>query len=418
MKLGILSQWFDPETGPAALPGVYAREFVKQGHQVNVLTGFPNYPEGKLYPGYKIRARQRETRDGVNVTRVALYPNHSRSALRRAANYSSFGLSASLLAGGALRGADALWVYNSPITVAAPMLTHSRLGRTPVFLHVQDVWPDSLIESGMFPKGWIGDQAARAVGAIIRLTEKRAAVVGVISRSVRELILERNPRLDPSKIVYAPNPTNEQLFRPVSDTRERHGITGEPDVVEIMYAGAIGDVQGLDTVLETAALLRERPDIRITLVGDGISRARLERRTEEEGLTNVTFTGRVSQDQVPLLVARADVQLVSLAANPFLAHTTPSKIPSLLASEVPIIGQIEGDGAAMLRASGAAEVVRPGDAHHLADAIARLADVGPEARARMGASGRKYYEDHLSARAAAAEITAALARVGAGRYGP
>lgn len=414
MKIGVLSQWFDPEPGPASLPGVYAREFVKQGHSVNVLTGFPNYPEGRLYAGYKMRPWLRELHDEVRVTRVPLYPNHSSSTLGRILNYASFGLSASLLSGAALRSADALWVYNSPVTVAAPMLTHSRWGRTPIFLHVQDLWPDSLVESGMFPKGWVGEQAERAVSAIVRLTERRSAVIGVISKSVRELLLDRNPSLDPSKIVYVPNPTNEQLFCPAAETRESNGILQGSGIVEVMYAGAIGEVQGLDTLMAAAMLIRGRTDIRITLVGDGIGRSRLERLAKREGLKNVRFTGRVTQDEVPRLIAGADVQIVSLASNPFLSHTTPSKISSLLASGVPILGQIEGDGANLLRESGAALVVRSGAVQEMADGIISLADIGHAARIKMGSSGRSFYEKHLSARAAAAEITSALIRAGAG----
>jgi glycosyltransferase involved in cell wall biosynthesis len=374
----MLTQWFDPEPGPASLPGVYAREFVRRGHAVHVLTGFPNYPDGVLFPGYRIRPRVREKVQGVDVTRVALYPNHSASALGRAANYSSFALSATVAGGDALRGADAVWVYNSPVTVSLPLLAHTRGGRTPVFLHVQDLWPDSLIDSGMFPSGRIGAAAAAVVRAIVRATERQAAVIGVSSRSVRDLIVERHPGLDERKIIYAPNPTDEGRFRPAAELREELGIQERfSGVAEIMYAGAVGEVQGLDTLVDAAGLLRDRDDIRITIVGDGISRDRLERRAKEFALSNVSFLGRVPQASVPELIARASVQLVSLGSSRFLSYTTPSKISSLLASEVPIIGHIEGDGARLLEDAGAGVVVTPGDAEALASAISGIADGGP-----------------------------------------
>lgn len=411
MRLGMLTQWYDPETGPASLPGVYAREFVKQGHEVKVLTGFPNYPDGKLYPGYRLRPRLRESRGKICVTRVALFPSHSKSAPGRILNYTTFALSASTLGMGALKDIDALWVYNSPITVALPMLMHTRFGRTPIFLHVQDLWPDSLIESGMFPDSFSSRQISRAIAGLVRFTERHSAVIGVISESVRELLLERNPRLHPSKIVYVPNPTNEQMFLPVDEIRQKLGISPRPGVVEFMYAGAIGEVQGLDTLLDAAEMLRERPDIQITLVGDGISRQRLEQRVSKERLTNVRFLGRVTQDEIPALIARADVQLVSLASKPFLRHTTPSKISSLLASGVPLVAQIEGDGAKLLRQSGAALVAQPGSAEDLARAICKMVDDGQGARANMGLAGLRFYKECLSAEAAAATITAALASV-------
>lgn len=408
MKIGMLSQWCQPETGGAQLVGVYAREFVKQGHQVRVLTGFPNYPDGVLYPGYKMRPRSCEWDGGVRIDRVALYPNHSSSAIGRFLNYASFGLSATTLGAGVLREADAVWVFNHPITVSLPLLTQTRMGKVPYFLHVQDLWPDSLLESGMFPRGRVADYASRLISAVVRFTESRAAVVGVISPSVRELIMERHPKLNSDKIVYVPNPTNELLFRPVSLIREEMDSETDPDVVEVMYAGAIGELQGLDTLIDAASILRDRRDIRITLVGDGVSKARLEHKAAELGLKNVRFTGRVPQEEIPLMVARADIQLVSLASSPFLAYTTPSKIPSLLASEVPIIAQLEGDGASLIRESGAGRVVRPGNAEELADAIQHLADVGEATRAAMGRSGRQYYEANLAAQAAAAKIIDAL----------
>lgn len=245
MRIGILSQWFDPEPGPASLPGVYAREFIASGHDVSVLTGFPNYPTGRIYEGYRLCRRRRERRDGAAVTRVALYPSHNASALGRISNYASFAVSATASGGSALRGADAVWVYNSPVTVGLPLLWHTKAGRTPFFLHVQDLWPDSLIESGMMPRGRLGRLASVAVDRVVRLTERQAAIVGVSSRGMREVILERHPRVDPSKLVYAPNPTNEELFRPAAVVRDELGLpVEEAGTVELMYAGAIGEVQG------------------------------------------------------------------------------------------------------------------------------------------------------------------------------
>ena len=377
MRLGVLSQWYDPEPGPAALPGIYAREFQARGHEVSVLTGFPNYPDGVLYDGYRVRWRAREEIDGAGVTRVALHPSHSSSAMGRIANYASFAVSSTLSGGSALRDVDAVWVYNSPVTVSLPLLAHTRLGRTPYFLHVQDLWPDSLVDSGMVPHGAIGRAIASVVDRVVSLTERHAAVIGVSSRSVRDIIVDRHPRTDPRKVRYAPNPTNERLFRPISETRARLGVTPLPDdPLEVMYAGAIGEVQGLDTVLDAAALLRGR-NLRISLVGDGISRARLERRIADERISNVRFLGRVPQERMPELIARAQIQLVSLAGAPFLAYTTPSKIATLLASETPIVGQISGDGADMIRESGAGLTVAPGAAEDLADAIADMAGRGP-----------------------------------------
>lgn len=409
MRLGILSQWFDPETGPAALPGVFAREFVRAGHEVSVLTGFPNYPSGEIYPGYKQRVKDTSTIDGATVTRVPLYPNHSSSAVGRVGNYVSFAGSATLLGRRALAQVDAVWVYNSPVTVSLPLMVHSRGGRTPYFLHVQDLWPDSLMESGMLPRGVAGGMAERAIKRIVRATERRATVVGVISPSVRELILERNPGLDPGKIVYVANPTDESLFIPIPELHRRGAALPSTNRFTLMYVGAIGDVQGLDTLLDAAEMLKHSsPHVHFEIVGDGIARQRLEQSAFSRQLSSVVFRGRVAKEAVPTMMATADAQLVSLADSPFLRLTTPSKIPSLLASEVPIIGVIAGDGATTLLESGSAFVVSPGSAEALAEAITSLAEISAQERIQMGRNGRAFYESHFSAAIAATKIVSSL----------
>lgn len=408
MRIGMLTQWYDPEPGPAAIPGVLARELTGLGHEVSVLTGFPNYPTGQLYPGYRQRRVHRTRQDGVALARVALYPNHSRSAAGRVANYASFAVSAAVSGRAALQGVDGIWVYSSPPTVTLPLLAHSRRGRVPYFLHVQDLWPDSLTSSGMLPGGALGGAAERMARRVVQHAECRAAVIGVLSASVRDLLLERNPRLSPDRIVHAPNPTDEHLFVP-QDT-----LTGPPpdvpwptDGFTVLYVGAIGAAQGLDTVLDAAHLLRDTP-ARIVLVGDGTERERLLRRVRDEGLDRVELPGRIGKEEVPAVMRHGSVHLVSLGTEEFLRFTVPSKLASLLASGVPVLGHLTGDGATLVRDAGAGVAVPSGDAAALADAVRRLSLTAPGELAAMGRSGRRYYEAHLSARSLAETVGAAL----------
>ncbi|MEO5920237.1 MAG: glycosyltransferase family 4 protein [Pseudolysinimonas sp.] len=407
MKLGMLSQWFDPEPGPAAIPGVLAREFVRQGHEVSVLTGFPNYPEGRIHEGYRQRPRSRTTVDGISVTRVPLYASHSASALGRALNYGTFAMSATLFGRPALRDVDAVWVYNSPVTVALPMSALTRRGQIPIFLQVQDLWPDSLLESGMLARGVASRAIAKGIARVVRAMENRATIIGVSSRSARDLILERNPRLDPTRVVYSPNPVDESLFAAV-----QHG-DDLPDApwaerFTVMYVGAVGEVQGLDTLISAAEALRSRTDIGFVIVGDGIARERLEARARE--LDNMTFVGRVPMSRVPGYLARSDVQLVSLADRPFLRHTTPSKIASLLASGVPMIGQLAGDGARLILDADAGVVAEPGDVESLVQAITSMAGASPDRLTAYAEAGKRYYGAHLSAEVVASAVVEALGR--------
>jgi colanic acid biosynthesis glycosyl transferase WcaI len=406
----MLSQWFDPEPGPAAIPGVLARELVRSGHDVSVLTGYPNYPHGEIYDGFRQRAKQRGIApEGYPLTRVALYPNHSSSALGRMANYASFALTATLLGRSALHSTDAIWVYNSPVTVTLPLLTHSSFGRKPIFLQVQDLWPDSLIESGMFPGGVAGRIAAKGVSSVVRLTENSASIVGVSSKGARALLLERNPRLDPARVISSPNPTDETLFVP-RDTIDAVKIPTAPwgSYFTVMYAGAVGDVQGLESLVGAAKMVQKESDIHFVIVGDGIARERLQRMVVADKLNNVTFTGRVEQSRIPGFMATANVQLVSLADRPFLRYTTPSKIGSLLASRLPIIGQLSGDGAELIQDAGAGLLATPGDAASLADAVLKMFAYSAEERSALASSGRAYYEKHLSSAAVAKRVVSSL----------
>jgi len=401
MKIGILSQWYDPEPGPAAIPGVLAREFAAAGHEVHVLTGFPNYPTGRLYAGFRQRLRSTTTSDGVTVTRVPLWTSHDSSALGRVLNYASFALSATVAGARTISRCDVVWVYNSPVTVALPLLVHTRGGRIPYFLHVQDLWPDSLIESGMFPGGRIGRVAIAAIRRLVALTERRARRVGVISPSVVDLVLERNPRMRREGLEYVPNPTDEALFTPQA---VRTRTAGEP--LTVMYTGAVGEVQGLEGVIRAVAA--SDSDVRLLLVGDGIALPRLRALVDDLATDRVEFLGRVPKEQVPELMARADVHLVSLATSEFLAHTTPSKIASLLASAVPVLGVIAGDGARLIDDSGAGVTAAPGDDASLRRALDGLGSLSSEELHSRGEAGRRYYDRHLSARTAASTIVSSL----------
>lgn len=395
MRIGLLSQWFDPEPGPAAIPAVFGREFIEQGHEVVALTGYPNYPTGAVYPGYSNRTVAHESVHGIDVTRVPLYPSHDASAIGRMLNYGSFALSASILGGRGLRGIDALWVYNSPVTVTLPMITHARRS-VPTFLHVQDLWPDSLVNSGMLDNRLAARSLVALSSRVARLAESRATVIGVSSPGMKQILLERNPTLNSDHIVYVPNPASESLFRMSLAERTFDGNRPETDNFEVMYAGAVGPAQGLDALVDAAHLLRGEERIRISIVGDGISREQLARRARTEGLRNIRFYGRMPEEEIPRLLERAQVQLVSLEKSSFLEFTTPSKISNLLCFGTPIIGALNGDGARLIEDANAGLVVPPGEPDQLAAAILNMYEAGPAARAAFAANGRAHYAQHLS----------------------
>jgi colanic acid biosynthesis glycosyl transferase WcaI len=189
MKVGIVTQWYAPE--PVVIPGNLAEELAARGHEVRVLTGFPNYPDGKLYPGFRQRWRHSSVTDGVTVRRVPLYLSHDSSARNRAANYLSFAAISSLTALRYLADVDVVYVYLTPATVfAAPALLRLLRG-IPLVIHVQDIWPESVTASSMAPQGRIGRLAERVLHAAMHKVYRAAASIAVIAPSMGELVMAR-----------------------------------------------------------------------------------------------------------------------------------------------------------------------------------------------------------------------------------
>ena len=180
MRIGIVSQWYPPE--PPYIPADLATELAARGHTVRVLTGYPNYPNGELYAGYRQRWSTVESHDGVTVRRVPLYASHDSSGLRRAANYLSFAATSTAAATRFLKGVDAVYVYLTPATVFAAPAVLKALHGIPSIVHVQDVWPDSVVASPLAPRGPAGRAIDRALTAAVRQIYRLASGIAVIAQ--------------------------------------------------------------------------------------------------------------------------------------------------------------------------------------------------------------------------------------------
>lgn len=399
----MVTQWYDPEGGSAMTFGVIARALHALGHEVDVLTGFPNYPSGRLADGYRLRPYQREVREGVTVHRAPLYVSHDANAVRRAGNYLSFGASAAGLAMKALGRSDAVLVVPSPPFTAGAGLVLKHLRGIPFGLQIQDLWPQSVTASGMIDKGTAA-HAERALHALMDRLYRAADFIAVTSPGMADVIAARGvPR---HKLSFVSNWANESAFHPVGHPAELGLPPRRPFTV--MYAGAMGEVQGLDVVLGAAELLRSRADIGFLLVGGGVAKAELAREAGRRGLDNVTFAGPQPAQRMADVLGSAQVQLISLADLPVFATTLPSKLPATLAAGRPIIGAVGGDAHRLIETSGAGWAVPPGDARALADAVLAAAEL-PDAQLRgKGLAGRRYYLAHLSQAVGAARLVELL----------
>lgn len=385
MRILYATQWFDPE--PILKGSGFASLMAAAGHEVRVVTGFPNYPGGRLYPGYRLASLRRDTIGGVAVDRVPLIPSHSRSAIGRAINYLSFALSWAVY-GLVMRRPDVLYVYHPPLTVGLAACVIGAVRRIPFVYDVQDMWPDTLAASGMV-------KSRAVLGIIDRLcgiVYARADRIIVQSPGFRRVLMERGVPAAKIDVIY--NWANDEAVRP--GAKENQYAAEFAGRFTIVYAGNMGPVQGLETVLQAAKFTEAVvPRLQFVLVGGGIEVDRLSALAREHAIGSVRFMPPVPQRQIADLLAVADVLLVHLKDDPLFRITIPSKTQFYLAAGKPILMGAEGDAADLIVRAGAGVVVPPGDARALADAALGLAARPRQVLAGMGAAGRAFYDREL-----------------------
>lgn len=406
MTIGILTQWYDPEPGGPALPGALARELTRRGHRVRVVTGFPNYPHGELYAGYQMRAVYDDDVDGVAVRRVALYPAHGDRAVQRSANYLSFATTAATLGVPAFRDVDVLWVYNSPPTVsAAARLARLRYG-VPHVLHVMDLWPDSVQAAGFASQA--GRRTVAALSRWCSRTYAWAAHVAYITPGVGETLRRRG--VADTKLHYAPVWADEAVFRPVTDRTLRDELGVGDGTVVVLYAGALGRIQGIETLVDAMGKLRDVDGLHCVIAGTGSEEQRLRARAVAQHLSNVTFLGAVPKQQMTRVMAAGDVHVVSLRAGPMAGITLPSKVQATLACGKPAVVAAEGDAVRVMDAAGAGFACRPGNAVAMAFALRRAHAEGRTRLQERGKQARAHYERVFSLRSGVDRVEDLLGR--------
>lgn len=384
MRILLVSQWFTPEPIFKGLP--FAKALKGRGHEVEVLTGFPNYPEGKLYPGYRQRILQREMMEGIPVLRVPLYPSHDTSVVRRVANYASFAATASSVGLIAVKPADVMYVYHPPPTVALPAMVISRMRRVPFIYDIQDLWPDALDATGMMHNGSI----RKIVERWCRWTYRAASRIVVLSPGFKVKLVERGVPAEKIEVIYnwcdegqiGRAPRNEVLNREL-------GLEGR---FNVLFAGTMGKAQGLEAILDAARLVAGRiPDVQFVFIGGGIESDRLRRTARENGLPNVLFLPRRPFSEIGAILNLADVLLVHLKDDPLFGVTIPSKIQAYLAMGRPILAGVRGDAADLVRRAGAGITCTPEDAKSIADAVVTLSRMPKERLEEMGERGHAFY---------------------------
>lgn len=408
---------FDPE--PGALRGLpLAKWLTARGYDVKVLTAFPQYPAGKTYPGYTQRPWTWETMDGIRVLRVPIYPSHDTNPVRRISTYISFMLTASLIGVPLIGSADVVYLYEPPPTNGLATLLLKWFRGTPIVHHIADMWPETVLESGMLPKSGLVYRTANAlIGAWCRFLYRQAAVMSVLSPGFKRLLIERGVPEDKIEVIY--NWVDEETFRPLPRDEALAGELGFTGYFNFVYAGNIGPLQGLDTVIRAAKLIEQRaPNARIVIIGTGPLSASVKALATELGVQNVRFIPRREYWEMPQINSLADVLLIHLRDFGFLAATIPSKTQVSLASGRPVLIGVRGDAAALVVEAEAGRTCEPDNPESMADAMVELATMPRDQLDRMGRAGRDYYLRTQSIEIAGTQMDRILQRLAASKRRP
>jgi glycosyltransferase involved in cell wall biosynthesis len=380
LKLLVVTQYFYPENFRV---NELVAEMVRRGHQVTVLTGLPNYPQGRFFEGYGWFGPKQELVGGATVIRVLMIPRGKGSGLRLLVNYLSFAFFASLTALWSLpRQQDAIFVFEvSPVTVGLPAIVAAWRSKAPILFWVLDLWPQSLQATGAVRATW----ALKLVARGVRWIYSRCTLVLGQSHAFLDSISEIGA--DPSRLRYFPNWIEVEYEAAPPDTNPNRGKE-----FRIIYAGNIGVAQDFPAIIQAAALLAKMaPSVRWVLAGDGRLAPWVKEEVAKRGLEDkFELLGQLPPSRMPELFAGADALLVTLRVDPVFSLTIPGKIQSYMASGKPILAMIDGEGARVVKESGAGLVAAAGDWMQLARLAMQLAAMPADELAALGQQSRQY----------------------------
>lgn len=403
MRITFLCQYYPPEMGaPAARTSEHAFHWVALGHEVTVITGFPNHPTGIIHPNYRGMWLKREQVDGIDLLRTWVYCAANKGFLKRVLNFLSFFLSSLLLGGLFTRRPDVV-IGTSPqffCAVAAWLLSYWK--GAPFVFEVRDIWPQSAVELGALRN--------RLLIKLIESIEQRlyvaATLIVVVAESTRTYLHSRG--IEDTKIVFIPNGIDCRFLEGgttvPAQIREANGWN---NLFLVSYIGTHGLSHALEVVLDAARQLEDYPDIHFLFVGEGAEKERLLKLASSGKQRNVTFLKEQPREELAGLYRASDLGLVTLRRLPIFTRVLPSKLFELMGTGCPIICSVEGEAAQLVERSGAGVCIEPENSEALREAILQLR-ASPTAREAMRQAGVDFVRSNYSRRVLAERYLKAL----------
>ncbi|PSJ61514.1 glycosyltransferase family 4 protein [Pseudaminobacter soli (ex Li et al. 2025)] len=397
MHILFLTDNFPPEVNaPASRTFEHCREWVKAGHRVTVITCAPNFPQGRVFEGYRNKLLAREIMDGIEVVRVWSYIAANEGFARRTLDYVSFMVTATL-ASLRVRRPDVVIATSPQFFTACAGYLASRLRRAPFIFELRDLWPESIRAVGALKQSWMLDWLEKLE---LFLYRKAAAIISVTNAFKRNLTAMG---IEPGKIHVVTNGADLSLFRPrdkEGELAEKLGLTGK---FVAGYIGTHGLAHGLETLLDAARMLQEegQHDIHLLFLGDGASKTALTARAAELKLANVTFLDTVPKADVVRYWSLLDVSVIHLRRTDLFTTVIPSKLFECMAMGIPILHGVPGESAEIVEDGRVGLTFEPENAEQLRDRLITLSRDRQLAK-ELGANGvevaRKFDRVHLADR--------------------
>jgi glycosyltransferase involved in cell wall biosynthesis len=408
MRILFLTDNFPPETNaPASRTHEHTKRWAAAGHEVTVVTTAPNFPQGKVFDGYRNGLWERERVDDVDVIRLWTFITANEGFVGRSLDYASFMVSC-ILAAPFLPRPDVIISTSPQFFTPCAAYVVSRFFQRPWVFELRDLWPDSIVAVGAMKENGL----IRFLRKLEYFLYRKSSRIVSVTNSFRGVLSGNG--INPDKIIVVPNGADLELYQlgpKPEPLAQQLGLSGK---FVAAYVGTIGMAHGLGTLLDAADELRSREDIAFVLVGTGAEEKSMAAQARARGLTNVYFVGSVSKAQVPEYWRLCDVALVLLRDSDLFRHVIPSKMFEAMSTGRPIILGVKGESEAILADSGAGLSIPPENAHALASAVLALAD-DEGRRNAMGSAGRVYVAQKFDRDVLAGQMLAVVEEAALGR---
>lgn len=382
MKILVITQYFWPEEFRI---NDICKGLKESGHEVEVLTGLPNYPTGKIFNGYSYFKRGAKDYKGIKIRRVGMIPRGKNNSIMLALNYLSFMVSASIRAVPLMFNKyDRVFVFQvSPLTTAIPAIILSKVKKIPSYIYVQDLWPETFYSIVNISNEKIRKVMKKVCNKIYDAFDKLL----IASQGYEEILVKEG--IDKSKLEYFP--------QWAEDFYSNNAVIKDSEEFVVTFAGNIGKAQSVDTIIEAANLAKNNKKIKWQILGDGSEFENIKLLVEKYNLNNtVKLLGRKPANDMPKYFSQSDALIVTLKNEDILRVTLPAKVQSYMASGKPILAAISGEGNKIIKESKCGLVGEAEDHVKLYENVIKLFNMSKEERNTLGNNGKGYFNNNFT----------------------